>query len=125
MIKLLGKNSDYDIKRSNDLVLANEFKDFFIGKVNNNSELFGAHALRLSSSLIPDLPLVLFNKFTSVSIDKVIELISENSKTCSKNDPFSFNSFQLDRVSNSLAKLFYTIINQSFDEGIFPTTDKF
>ena len=125
--KLLGKNSDYDIKptRNNDLVLANEFKDFFIGKVNLISESFGAHALRPSSSLIPDFPLVLFNEFTSVSIDKVLELISETSKTCSKNDPFSFNLLQLDRVSNSLAKCFCTIINQSFNEGVFPTTEKF
>ena len=78
MNKLFGKNSDYAIKptRNNDLVLANEFQDFFIGKVNNINEYFGAHALRPNSSLIPDFHLVLFNEFTSVSIDKVIELIS-------------------------------------------------
>ena len=74
MNKLLGKNSDYDIKstRNNYLVLADEFKNFFIGKVNNISESFGAHTLVPSSSLIPDFPLVLFDKFTSVSIETVL-----------------------------------------------------
>ena len=127
MNKLLGIIIDYDIKptRNNNLILAREFNDFFIEKMNNNSKSFDAHALWPSSSLIPDFSLVLFDDFTSVSIDKILEFISQTKKTCSRNDPFSFKLLQLDRVSKSLAKCVCTINNQSFFEGTFPTIEKF
>ena len=103
--------------------LAENFKDFFIKKVEDiNSSI--AQSVPESVSHIPDFPLVGLSQFHPVTEDNVREIIRSMNKTNCCNDPFVMKMLDLPVVLASLCAVIKDIINASFSSGIFPESEK-
>ena len=67
-------------QRTNDKLLANDFKDFFITKVERNNEIFN-NANRTFDTLSPVFPLLKFVSFQKVIASEILEILSNFNKS--------------------------------------------
>ena len=123
---LLGKESSYVLPQGHsEIVLANEFKNFFLNKIEDIRANFEMNFVESPFSLIPDFPLNPFDTFARVSLPDMITLIKKGKKTFCDNDPFDMRLFDFDEICEPLAQYFCEIVNNSFDSGSFPASEKF
>lgn len=124
---LLGKRTENDIlpRRNSDFLLANRFKDFFLSKVNDIKNSFVNDVNLNNISLIPDYPLVSFDNFAKVELPDMIKILNKINKTHCHNDPFDIRCYEISDLIEPLASYLCCIVNSSFSEGIFPSTEKF
>ena len=123
---LLGKESSYVLPHRNcEISLANEFKNFFLKKIEDISASFESNFIESPFSFIPDFPLIPFDNFARVGLDDMMTLIKKSNKTFCDNDPFDLKLFEFDEICEPLAQYFCEIVNHSFDSGSFPVSEKF
>ena len=122
---LLGRdNKSNDLpKHSSEKELADEFKNYFISKVDKISESFPD--AMISYSHLIDLPIKQFERFQPVCKELVHDHIKNMNKTFSPNDPIDFRKIDMTLVGEELSDIFSEIVNKSFETGIFPDTEKF
>ena len=99
--------------------LANDFKNFFVNKIARIVSNFQGGSSS-TGSLLPDFPLIGFDRFQPVDPSYVLDLMKEVRKTYCGQDPYNVRLVQFDEISDTLAIVFSDIINLSFSKGIFP-----
>ena len=122
---LLGKdniNNDFP-KHSSKKELANEFKNFFLSKVDKINQSFPDDSV--PPSILIDFPIKLFERFQPVSKELVLYHIKKMNKTYCPNDPIDIRKLDLSLIGEELSDVFSEIINKSFETGIFPESEKF
>ena len=124
--KLLGKKNDFeDLPRTNnDKLLADQFKDFFIQKIQIINETFAA-ADQTHEMPLPDFPLREFNCFRKVSRNEIIDIVGDINKCGYIDDPFDMKLINFDNIKENFAHCLSSIVESSFDEGVFPNSEKF
>ena len=119
----LGKSDKVTTLPSHDSkqILATQFKNFFIEKIDVIVAAFGDTA---PSNLIPDLPVIPVFIFTPISPEIALDLIKNMNKTYCQNDPFDINLMKQDDLE-FLSSYFADIANLSFISGEFPESEKY
>ena len=103
--------------------LAENFKTFFISKIENLNSTF-IHDDRIYPSHIPDFPLIGFSEFLMVSEEEELHMLRELNQTNCSNDPFNMKLLKKDDMARNIVSIYVDIINSSFKNGIFPETEK-
>ena len=122
---LLGKNKKSNILPSGklSLPLANDFKNFFIDKIDeimrgfdncNNAEVIFS---------IPDFPLNTMYVLAPVTIEQIFTFIKKMNKTFCRNDAFDIKTFDSEQLEK-IAEYFCDLVNCSFKSGVFPECEK-
>ena len=123
--KLLGrKNADEKLPlASDDFTLANDFKNFFINKI---SALNGSFPRVTTSheNLKPDYPVRKFEQFQKVSDSEVLHIMRRINKCSFTNDPFDIKLLDFGAIEIPLAACISKLVEASFEEGIFPDSEK-
>ena len=122
---LLGRSKSSFVFPSHlsEAALVNEFKDYFIRKIENITNSFDND----TSSLIflnLDLPLKTLDIFQPVTEEKTLEFISQMKKTFCLNDPIDVSKLNFLEFKD-LSKYYCDIINCAFYTGKFPEKEKF
>ena len=121
---LLGRDKKCELpEHTSEKVLADNFKNNFIAKVDKISQSFPN--IQPIPSVLTDLPIKSFLRFQPVSRELVLELIRSMNKTHCPNDPIDIRKIDLTVVGDELSEFFSEIINKSFVTGIFPESEKF
>ena len=122
---LLGKNNkNQDLpEHSSEKELANEFKNYFLAKVDKISQSFPNAAV--PPSILIDFPIKSFDRFQPVSKELVLYHIKKMNKTYCPNDPIDIRKLDLTLIGEELSDVFSEIINKSFETGTFPESEKF
>ena len=118
---LLGKSQENSRLplHTDEKTLANDFKDYFVDKIEKISSSFKTD-LSPKVSYIPDFPTKFFDRFRPVDDALVENILNSMNKTNCLADPYDIKLFQLSEVRESLIPIFTNIINESFRTGIFP-----
>ena len=125
--RLLGK---YCIKNaslpehSSRQKLANEFKNFFISKIEKINSSFNSLSSPNVSS-IPDFPLITFSEFCPVSVENISSYVAKTKKTFCPNDPIDLKKIDFCIAGEKLYEVISEIVNSSFKTGTFPDSEKF
>ena len=121
---LLGRDKKCELpEHTSEKVLADNFKNNFIAKVDKISQSFPN--IQPIPSVLTDLPIKSFLRFQPVSRELVLELIRSMNKTHCPNDPIDIRKIDLTVIGDELSEFFSEIINKSFVTGIFPESEKF
>ena len=122
---LLGRNSSSCTvpSHSSEADLANEFKEYFIMKVENITSSFPINSSPLPS-LNYDLPLKTLNIFKPVTEEMTLEFISQMKKTFCLNDSIDVSKLNF-LYHRELSGYYCDIINCAFSTGEFPEVEKF
>ena len=123
--KLTGKNLKSTVLPfcSDEATLAENFKTFFITKIENLNSTFSQYE-NSHSSHIPDFPLIGLNNFSIVNENDVLKMLQELNQTNCSNDPFNMKLLKQDDVAKKIINVFVDIINESFRSGVFPDSEK-
>ena len=123
--QLLGKNKNTSVLpyHSSSIKLANDFKQFFIQKIDIivNSFQYNSNATEFFS--IPDFPIQSMNILAPVTIEKISTYVSKMNKTYCSNDSFDITTFKPEQM-RSVASYLCEIVNSSFRSGKFPECEK-
>ena len=124
---LLGKNinsnhqlPDYITKSQ----LLNDFKDFFISKVESIMNSFQP-IHDVPKSMLPDYPVKRICNFSPVSAEKKSNYLSKMNKTFCLNDPIDIRMIDFGIAGGKMNEALCEIVNLSFQSGIFPISEKF
>ena len=104
--------------------LANDFKNFFVSKIENMNATFN-NVSNLSMQLIPDFPLNVFEEFDPVAVENVSQIICRLNRTHCLNDPIDVRALNFDVVLGNFSEIMTDIVNKSFWTGRFPCSEKF
>ena len=104
--------------------LANDFRNFFINKVNHIVSSFDDDA-STSNITLPDLPVRILSRFSPVTEEEALQILRSMNKTYCLNDPFDAKQLNLDDYGQSVSAIFADIANHSFSSGVFPESEKF
>ena len=107
----------------NEKALAEDFKIFFVDKVQRIYDSFSIEDSHFCS-LIPDYPLVTFDKFRFVDKTEIIGIMENMNRTHCSNDPYCMKNLNFDELKEPIAEIFTHIVNASFETGKFPVTEK-
>ena len=123
--ELLGKNKTTCIlpSHTSSIDLANDFKQFFIQKIDTILHSFQSTNSPSETIEIPDLPISPLNILAPVTVENVCSYVSKMNKTYCFNDTFDISLFEPEQIQK-LALYFCEIINNSFGSGIFPECEK-
>ena len=124
--KMLGRTSENVIlpKHSCLKVLANNFKDFFISKIDSINSIFQGSNASIGE-MYPDFPLKKFSEFAPVSDEKLEKVISRVKRTFCLNDPINVKLLNFDVIMKPFVGIMGGIVNRSFQCGEFPQAEKF
>ena len=104
--------------------LANDFKNFFIAKIDQINSTFQPCDVPPISN-IPDYPVKSFNEFSPVSTEQVANFITNTKKTYCMNDPIDMRAVDIVVAGDAIQEVLCEIINASFQSGNFPKQEKF
>ena len=122
---LLGKSEKSGkLPRCEDKkLLANNFKNFFVQKIEKINSSFSEN-IPSNMSHLPDFPLIGLNQLTPVDKSEIKTILLNLNKTNCTIDPYDLKKIALDEVLDSVSSVFTTIINAVFESGIFPQSEK-
>ena len=123
--QLLGKNKNSSVLpcHSSSLQLANDFKQFFIEKIDTIFNSFQDDNNSADNFTIPDFPIQSMNILSPVTTHEVLKYMGRMNKTFCSNDSFDIRKFESSQLK-PLATYLCDIVNCSFKNGIFPECEK-